>query len=53
MATTKKQRRSTGSTRARLGLPAKAGRRKAPAMESYRDTDGKRHWRAANGTVKA
>lgn len=48
----KKAKRSTKNkqrgynARQLAGLAAKSGRRRPPSLESYRDRDGKRHWRA-------
>lgn len=32
----------------RAGHPVKAGRKRSPNMISYRDSDGKRHWKVAS-----
>ena len=31
----------------RIAQYVKAGRKRPPSMASYRDSDGKRHWKAA------
>jgi hypothetical protein len=40
----KSGKRSKGSVRAKLGLPAKAGRRRPPHLRSEIDKHGKRQW---------
>ena len=36
-------------TSKRVAATAKAGHRRPPAIASYRDSAGKRHWTAASG----
>lgn len=37
-------KKTMGSKRAKVGLPAKAGRRRPPHLKSVRDRNGHRDW---------
>lgn len=40
-------KKSMGSVRGKAGLVAKAGKRRPPHIASFKDSYGKRQWRAA------
>jgi hypothetical protein len=44
-------KKTLGSLRAKLGLPAKAGRRRPPHLKSVRDRNGHRDWEAVSRPV--
>lgn len=49
--TAKTKKKSVGSSRAKAGLPAKAGRRRPPHLMSVRDRDGRRNWETVSRAV--
>lgn len=42
--TGKTKKKSIGSIRAKAGMPAKAGRRRPPHLQSVKDRNGHRDW---------
>lgn len=47
----KTKKKSVGSSRAKSGMPAKAGRRRPPHLKSVRDRNGHRDWEVTSHPV--
>lgn len=47
----KTSKKSLGSSRAKSGLPAKAGRRRPPHLKSVKDRNGHRDWEVTSRPV--